>query len=104
MKRLGAVLATAALATAPVVAGAAPASADTAGCVTKTEFRKVRNGWSLNRVHNVFDTKGTQSMFFNGYQSRDYKSCRNSEYALVSVDYEKRNGVWRVDSKFAYWG
>ncbi len=104
MRRFGAVLATAALAVAPIMASAAPASADTEGCVTKTEFRKVSKGWALKRVHRVFDTAGKQSFFYSGYQTRDYKPCRNPDFSFVMVDYEKRNGVWRVTSKSAYWG
>ena len=101
MRRFGAVLATAALAVAPIMASAAPASADTEGCVTKTEFRKVSKGWALKRVHRVFDTAGKQSFFYSGYQTRDYRPCRNPDFSFVMVDYEKRNGVWRVTSKSA---
>ncbi|MBY9073639.1 hypothetical protein K1X13_02275 [Nocardioides sp. WL0053] len=104
MKRLGAILATAALAAAPVLVVAAPASADTPGCVTKTEFKKVREGWSIKRVHNTFDTAGKQSMFMSGYQSREYKACVKPSWSIIMVDYEKKAGVWRVSSKMAMWG
>ncbi len=85
------------------------ASADTEGCVTRAEFRSVRNGWSADRVHRVFDTNGRQTYFYGGgpysnpSQGRDYRACVQPRYSLVSVDYEKRRGVWRVTGKFAYW-
>ena len=28
----------------------------------------------------------------------------NPRYAFISVDYERKGGVWKVASKMAYWG
>ena len=86
------------------LAVAAPASADTPGCVSKAEFRKVKKHWAIGRVHRVFDTKGKQTFYTTGYQSREYKTCKNPKYSFVSVTYEKDDGVWRVTSKTALWG
>ena len=102
MKRLGAVLGTVALAAAPL-AVAAPASADTENCVSRLEFKKVQKGWSMKRVHRVFDVGGKQYYFYSGYQGREYRACQSPEYSIVNVDYVKKAGVWRVESKFAYW-
>ena len=108
-------LLTAAVATsgllAPVALGAAPAQADTPSCVSKTEFRAIKKGWTLQRVANRFDVPGRQSSYMSGdasidwpaWQSRDYKPC--TRYSYVSVDFEKpAGGKWRVSSKSAYWG
>jgi hypothetical protein len=83
------------------VATAPAASADTPGCVTRTEYRSVQRGWTMEHVHRVFDTKGSLSYSGYGLVSRDYKPC--AKYAYVSVDYERRNGVFYVDGKSAYW-
>jgi hypothetical protein len=99
-KILAASAATAALLLAAPVA---PASADTKGCVSKTEYKKVRDGWTISRVSNVFDTKGSQTFSGYGYQSREYKAC-TSAYGFVNVDFQKKNGTWKVESKAAYWG
>jgi hypothetical protein len=95
---------------AVVIAGLAlvpTASADTPGCVTKAEFRKVSKGDGIRRVHRIFDTKGKQTAYMSGsayypaWQSRQYRGCPS--YSIVSVDYERKAGVWRVVSKFAVW-
>ena len=100
-KIFAAVAATAALTlSAPV----APAVADTAGCVTKDEFKKVSKGMTMTKVHNIFDTKGSQSMSGYGMQFRDYKACVKPSWSIVSVDYEKKDGVWKVTGKLALWG
>lgn len=94
----------AALALGTVVVTTAPASADTSGCVTKREFRKVHMGMKRERVHRIFDTRGRQTYTFwiggDHYSSREYRACRHPRWSIVSVDYV--NG--RVDGKFAYWG
>jgi hypothetical protein len=83
------------------------ALADTPGCVTKQEFRRVEKGWAIKRVHRLFDTKGNQTYFASGSpyypaeQWREYRPC--PKYSYVTVDYKKRQGVWRVSSKSAYW-
>jgi len=102
-------LAAAALAagTALAPALAAPAQADTPGCVSKAEYGKVRTGWSLARVHRLFDTAGSQidyhpgSPGFPASQSRQYRGC--PAYSQVQVVYDKRNGVWRVTQRYAAW-
>ena len=96
---------------APVALTVAPAQADTENCVSRAEFRAVKKGWSITRVHNRFDVPGKQTYYASGdaeydipaYQSREYNGC--PKYSYVSVSYEKKQGgVWRVDSKTAYWG
>jgi len=95
------------LAVAPL-ALSAPAQADTPTCVSKPEFNKVQKGWSITRVRNLFDVPGKQVSFISGdaysnaSQSREYKPC--TQYSTVMIDYERKAGVWRVTSKYAYWG
>ena len=100
MKKLLIALATSIALLAPV-AVAAPASASEA-YVTKAEFKQVKKGMPLAKVHRIFDTKGKQSFIGYGYQSREYKTA--SEYGFVMIDFKKRNGVWRLQSKSAFWG
>lgn len=108
---LAALATTVTLGAAPAVLIASPAAADTGTCVDRGEFRKVVRGMKIDRVHAIFDVSGRQSYFSSGYpgqygwpatQSRTYKPC--TRYSYVSVDYERINGVWKVDAKNAYWG
>lgn len=41
-----------------VMLTAAPANADTPGCVSPTEYSRVSRGMSVARVHGIFDTSG----------------------------------------------
>jgi hypothetical protein len=80
------------------------AQADTAGCITKQEFRKVHRGMSKAKVRRIADTGGRQQSFFTigraRYETREYRSCRSPRWSIVSVDF--KNG--RMNGKFAYWG
>lgn len=104
------IAATALAVAASTMTGMQPAQADTEGCVTKSEFGKVRKGWAIKRVHRVFDTAGKQSWFTGAYpslgipaeQGREYRHCA-SQYSIVTVDFTKKSGVWRVSRKDAYW-
>jgi hypothetical protein len=99
MKKIMAALASGVIASLGVVGYATPAQADH-DCVTRTEFRNIRNGYSMERVHNIFDVRGQLSYSYSGYVSRDYNAC--GPYNGVSVGYERKNGVWRVVDKFGY--
>ena len=110
MRRPGAALMTGTLLIAPLTI-ASPAAADTPGCVTKAEFKTVKKGWGMARVHRVFDTKGKQVLFISGteyfpaMQSREYKACKKPKWSWVSVDFQKKPGrPWRLTGKSAYWG
>jgi hypothetical protein len=77
---------------------AAPAEA-AGGCVSKAEFRKAKKQMTTKKVHRIFGTKGKQSFVFDGYQSREYKTC-TSQYGFVMVDFERG----KLTSKMAFWG
>lgn len=111
MNRIASLIVGTAAATGLVVAPltvAAPAQADTPKCVSKPEFSKVKKGWAISRVQKVFDISGKQtyymgaSPYYPASQSRDYNAC--SQYGTVSIDYEKKSGVWKVTQKYAFWG
>lgn len=102
-------LALATLALAGLAATVTPAvdvaQADTAGCVSKREFKNVKRGFTKKRVHRIFDTKGKQFSWFNvggdTYESREYRACTVSFgiHGTVYMDYTNN----RVDSKMAIW-
>ena len=83
---------------------APPASADTPGCATREEFRRVERGMSSVRVAKILDTNGSRGAVVDGpgYHEtyRLYTKC-GSLPALASVDYRRNDGstVWRVTSK-----
>ena len=65
------------------------------GCVTRREFRRVRRGMRIERVHRIFDTRGRLGSVILGSVTRDYNAC--TRFGAVSITYERR----RVVSKFA---
>jgi hypothetical protein len=107
-RKFGSVLAGTVLVSGVVLVGS-PAQADTPGCVTKTEFRSVEHGWKKARVHRVFDTRGHQTYYDSGgaysrpEQWREYRACFHPRWSSIEVDYVKRQGVWRVSLKSAFW-
>lgn len=115
MKKFLVAGATALALAAPVVV-APPAQAADNPWVTKWEFRHVKKGMTKNRVQRIFDIRGRQTWFSSSSewcswqdlwacasQSRDYRT--RSRWGSVTVDYIRNpNGIWRVDSKYAYWG
>ena len=99
------ILTVAALAVAGTVA-AAPAAADTSGCVTRGEYRAVHKGDSMTRVHRIFDTAGKRFSIATsggyGSQIRNYNTC--SRWSSVAVSFSKNpGGIWRMDAKSAVW-
>lgn len=103
MKKRALAAAALSLGLSPLVA-VAPAQADTPGCVTRTEFSKVVRGMTMPRVHRIFDTRGVENFRGFGSTTREYTPCTDREWGFVNVSYERRGGLWRVTSKFAYWG
>lgn len=84
----------------------APASADTEGCVTRAEYRKVHRGDTKARVHRIFDTAGHRDAISSsgGYRSeiRSYHTC--SRFSAVSISWEKNGpSPWRLSGKSAVW-
>jgi len=95
---VAAVLAASTLAVAP------PASADTPGCVTRSEFASVKVGMRKSRVHRVFDTAGRRVSIATSTEHyfaeiRMYRRC--SRASLFAVSWIKRpGGLWRMDAKW----
>ena len=99
LNKLIAVLVTSAIASFGVVALAPAASADTPGCVTRTEFRKVHHGMKKQRVHAIFDTFGA---FFDGHAggyTRIYNVCQPGYYVVVTYRGEHDGRPARVINK-----
>jgi len=94
------------------IGAAAPAQADpgSKGYVTRAEFSKIRKGMPMTKVHRIFGANGKQTAYYSGYpsigikaeQDREYKTA--SRYGFADVTYYKVNGVWKVHSKWAYFG
>jgi hypothetical protein len=72
-----------ALAVGVVTLAPAPASADTPGCVSKTEYRKIHKGMTKKRVHRIFDTRGWFADGGGGGYSRAYLSCNHQHVAYI---------------------
>jgi hypothetical protein len=80
---------------------ATTASADTLGCVARSEYRSVSKGMSKRHVANIFDTAGSRMSIASsgGYtvEIRSYKTCL--QFSSVVIAYE--NG--RLSNKSAVW-
>jgi hypothetical protein len=88
------------------------AMADTPSYVSKTEFRRVHKGMGIKRVHRIFDVRGKQTAYYDGYkcgtrygwcaeQDREYRT--RGKWGYVSIDYVRKHGRWVVTSKHALW-
>ena len=62
----------------PLVGAAPPAMADTPGCVSGAEYRRVHDGMTRGAVHRLFDTNG-RNLFENPgvvhNSAREYRMC-----------------------------
>ena len=77
----------------------AASAADTPGCVTRNEFYSVHKGMRMSRVHNIWDTRGRVTARDVGVQDRAYRICHAGQG--VYAEYAIRNGVWRLQLKWA---
>jgi hypothetical protein len=98
LTKSAAVLATAAISTFGVVALAPSASADTAGCVTRSEYRQVQTGMHMKRVHAIFDTRG--AAYGTSGLKRIYRVCNiyPQKYSVV-VSYMDMAPMMMVSGK-----
>ncbi|WP_205473676.1 hypothetical protein [Nocardioides sp. SYSU D00038] len=79
--------------------------------VTREEYRRVRRGMSIARVHKVFGTAGKRTGLIAAdpaagqpaQQSREYR-VQGSKWGFVTVYYVQGSGSWVVTRKAAYWG
>jgi len=94
IKNLVALVATAAISSLGAVALASAASADTPGCVTRSEFGKVYNDMKKQRVHSIFDSLGHRENIDPYGETREYQTCKGDSRSYVTVDYDTRHKVW----------
>jgi hypothetical protein len=97
MRKGASIGATLVLACATLLAIPEAAVADTPGCVTRAEFRKVNDGMSMRRVHRIFDTNGVKAEAPIGRKQRWYDKC-SSPVAVADVWYRNDRVIskhWR---------
>ncbi len=97
MRRAASVGATVVLACSALLAVPLTAAADTPGCVTRAEFRKVQDGMAMRRVHRIFDTNGEKAVAPWGKEQRWYDKCA-SPVAVADVWYRNDRVIskhWR---------
>ncbi|KQQ39762.1 hypothetical protein [Nocardioides sp. Leaf307] len=80
--RLAAALLSTALLTAGTAVIAPATHADSPGCVTRKEFRKVGEGMGMKKVHAVFDTAGRRV----AKDSQDGLTIETRRYSTCSGD------------------
>jgi len=84
----------------------ADAANRTPHCVTKSEYKKIKNGMTLAEVKKTTGITGKRVAIATsggyGSQIRNLKTC--SPYSAVSISLSKKpGGAWRVDGKSAVW-
>ncbi|WP_141014237.1 hypothetical protein [Nocardioides sambongensis] len=114
MKKLIAAALTVAAVSAPIaVTDAAHAAGKNPACITKAEFKKVKNGQSPKKVATIIGSKGkVVSTTRSGgwvYVMREYKACSPfNRYSAVMVTFDNMTkqftkGPLTVDGKTAIW-
>lgn len=81
-----------------ILAAPSPATADTPGCVVRTEFRQVHNGMTKGSVQRIFDTSGSLNSAAR-HEVRTYRACTRPHLSYVSVHFSGG----KVIAKFAIW-
>lgn len=106
VNKLGSAIALATSACIFMVGATSPparAKADKRPCVVKAEYKQIKKGMTMGRVHAIFDTRGTilfqnPGAVTNG--AREYRSCRNSGLGkTVQIQYNNyatNGGPFRV--------
>jgi hypothetical protein len=81
-----------------ILAAPPPATADTPGCVVRSEFRQVHHGMTTTSVQRIFDTSGTLNSAAR-HEVRTYRACNRPRLSYVSVHFSGG----KVIAKFAIW-
>jgi hypothetical protein len=89
---------------APHVPGGGPKPKD---CVSKPEYRHVKEGMKRSRVHRMIGTDGKRESFehhgSHASELRVYEGCNNPD-SVVTITFEKdRGGPYQVVNKTAIW-
>jgi hypothetical protein len=99
LTRLWAAALTSALVAAPVAVPSA--SAVDGACVTKQEFKAVKQGWTPRRVAHTFDTNGKRVTLAAFSEVRRYEKC-NGETSVI-VNYERKAAGKPLALTSKYW-
>jgi hypothetical protein len=89
-----------ALAVGGVTVTAGPGAADTPGCVTKKEYRKIHKGMTKKRVHRIFDTPrhwlivSSDGKYTYTYQSCDFHHAAWIRYKRIPNKPDRTTG-WK---------
>lgn len=65
---------------------------ETPGCVSRSEFRAVKDGMSQAKVHGIFGTTGWVESAGSMGTTREYETCAGDEWSYAEVSFDPR--VW----------
>ena len=88
------------LPTAVVIATASAPAEAREGCVTRNEFKRTKDNWTLLKTEAVYDTHGRVESQGEGWRDKSYPACWGSDDARVSVTYLHHHDAWRVTYKW----
>lgn len=76
---------------------------DTPGCVSRAEYRAVKDGMTMSKVRKIFGTNGKTDYTSSYSRARTYRTCAGDpEWSEATVDFWKERGAYRVWWKWIY--
>jgi hypothetical protein len=96
MRRVAVVIVSVAVVSAGAIL---PATADTPRCVSRHEYDRIAKGMTMTKVHQIFDTAGTETgLGGDSGQLRYYRTCTGR--GVVQVGYNERERVTAKNGRF----
>jgi hypothetical protein len=77
---------------------AAPAIADTPGCVSRHEYDRIAKGMAMERVHKIFDTEGVETGLGGSGELRYYNTCTGR--GVIQIGFDARDRVTSKNGRF----
>ncbi len=75
---------------------------DTRECVTKAEYREIRQGQSVLRVKDIFDQRGVEIYRQSGWMEKEYFTCTDGSVNVIYKHSGPRR-TWVMQYKYADW-
>lgn len=76
---------------------------ETPGCVSRAEFRAVKDGMTMSKVRSIFGTNGRSNYTSSHSRGRTYHTCAGDpDWSYAEVDFWKQKGAYRVWFKWIY--
>ena len=75
---------------------------DTRECVTKAEYKEIREGQSFLRVQDIFDQRGVEISRSYGWMEKEYFTCTDGS-VNITYKHSGQRRTWVMKYKWADW-